>query len=356
MMTKKSQAEALLLSCIGTNGVWADPTRYRYQCWTRDLNLALLPALVAMGQTNAVLKHLVTLRSQQRPTGQIPILFLDDEHAWLEIKTTATRGKPSFMLQRYSQGELWNLTPGTTDSEMHYIIAVQEMVRALGSLGTALDSFHDRATEHAVGFIRKYRLNSNQLFVGCDWRDTMHLELGDKTLLTNNCLLYHAQVLLGMDKLAAVYRLIIQNTFFTNHQCVDYPGAGFEPLGAALAVLYDVADSEHYACILDGFAAADTPLGVATRCRHNPQSDKEAEVIERTDGVVVWPFVVGFVALALHKMGATGQAKTQFAKLAAHDGFHEWYDPADGVGYGASQQAWSAALFLRCCVVMGDPK
>ena len=34
----------LILSCMGKNGIWADATRYREQCWTRDLSLAMAPA------------------------------------------------------------------------------------------------------------------------------------------------------------------------------------------------------------------------------------------------------------------------------------------------------------------------
>jgi hypothetical protein len=188
---------------------------------------------------------------------------------------------------------------------------------------------------------------------GCDWRDTMHLELGHLPLLTNNCLLYRVYELSsssyysGKRKAAAIKRRILEvlcpaGTF------IGYPGSDrFDPLGGALAVLCDVAEPRHYEQLAASFESVDTAHGVTIKCRHNPAGPEEAEVIERTDGVVVWPFIVGFAALALHRMGRPDAARQQFNKLLALDGFREWYDPATGRGYGADAQLWSAALYAR---------
>jgi hypothetical protein len=74
---KITAATAVLRRCIGEKGVWADPSRYREQCWTRDLVLAIMPALIDIGEAGVVRKHLENLSLQQRQNGQIPILFLD---------------------------------------------------------------------------------------------------------------------------------------------------------------------------------------------------------------------------------------------------------------------------------------
>lgn len=128
----------------------------------------------------------------------------------------------------------------------------------------------------------------------------------------------------------------------------------FDPLGASLAVLHGFVNRDDYSKVLAGMQAVDTPCGVTIRCRHNPVDAREALVIDNTDGVVVWPFVVGFAVLALvHMHVQTGlpgyfvAARDQLRKLEALTGFYEWYDPRDGSGCGAKRQTWSAALYLR---------
>jgi hypothetical protein len=70
-------------------------------------------------------------------------------------------------------------------------------------------------------------------------------------------------------------------------------------------------------------------------------------VIDRTDGVVVWPFIIGFSILALQKMGEHELVEKQLEKLLKLRGFYEWYDPESGKGFGAREQLWGATLLLR---------
>jgi len=344
---KTMEAYAILYRCIGTNGVWADPTRYQSQCWTRDLALASMPLLLDMGRKRVVRTHLKNLSKRQRPNGQIPILFLDEVWPFLfdKARKSLRSGRISFMLGRFLKGRLWNLTPGTRDSEILYIIGMYEYaVRTKDRAGLKR---HARRIQKALYYIEG-NLMRDGLVIGCDWRDTMHKELGNKPLLTNNSLLYHAYRLMEETEKAEQLRNRINERLWTGEAYLDYPGSTrFDPLGGAFAVLYDVALEERYASLLASFRSVDTPRGIAIKCRHNPISKKEKEVIDRTDGVVVWPFVVGFTILALIKMGERAMAEEQFQKLLALDGFREWYDPATGKGYGAREQLWSAALFLR---------
>ena len=128
----------------------------------------------------------------------------------------------------------------------------------------------------------------------------------------------------------------------------DYPDAErFDPLGLALAVLNGVVGFESYSAILTAFSSVDSSFGVTIKCRHNPLNAEEAQMIEETDGVVVWPFVVGFVILASLKMQHENFAREQFNKLLMLEGFREYYDPRIGKGYGAAEQLWSATLFMR---------
>ena len=86
---------------------------------------------------------------------------------------------------------------------------------------------------------------------------------------------------------------------------------------------------------------------MTTECRHNPHLPSEAEVIDRTNGVVVWPFVVGFTILAALEMGEIRFAQEQFIKLHDLEGFAEWYDPEDGKRWGEYEQGWSVAMYIR---------
>lgn len=345
---KMNTARNILLSCIGTKGVYADPSRYRYQCWTRDFVIAILPALISSGIGYIATAHLENLSRLQRNSGQIPILFLD--RAWPFIRDKILRSwqskKLSFMLRRFFSGQLWNLTPGTRDSEILYIIGMFEYAK-----GTGDDSLLKRYAsniEKALSYVETSLVTSDGLVIGCDWRDTMERSLGDLALLSNNALLYHAYDLLGEVAKSSRLRARINEAFWTGETYLDYRGnPRFDPLGGAFAVLYGVVPEERYPAVAEGFRSVDTAHGITIRCRHNPVSEEERSVIDRTDGVVVWPFVVGFSILAMLKMGMRETALEQFEKLLALDGFREWYDPATGKGYGADEQLWSAVLLLR---------
>lgn len=349
---KTRTATAILQRCIGMKGVWADPTRYRFQCWTRDFVAAIMPVLLDSSDTRIVKTHLENLSVRQRFNGQIPILFLDRVLPFLlnKAKRSWRDRKLSFMLQRFLAGQLWNLTPGTRDSEILYIIGMHEYANHTGD-HTLLTKYAPQI-QNALGYIERNLMNDGLIF-GCDWRDTMERELGDKSLLTNNSLMYHAYQLMGEIEKADQLRKQINERLWTGSSYVDYPdNTRFDPLGGAFAVLYDVAPRERYASLVASFRSVDTSCGVTIKCRHNPISQEEGEVIERTDGIVVWPFVVGFSILALIKIGERVMAEDQFKKLLGLNGFREWYDPATGKGYGALEQLWSATLFLRSATAL----
>lgn len=359
---KVAGALAILRSCYGESGIWASPDRYRYTCWTRDLAYAIAPLLHEMGEHDLVLNHLRSLSQLQRPNGQVPMVFLDDEESWLHDKEhqEKKRGREPFMLKRYREGELWNLTPGTRDSEICYLLAVYEYVRATGDMEFLRVYGKNIADAHRY---IETNLMRDGLVVGCDWRDTMHEELGDKALLTNNALMMRVYRLMNhglragdlLESLDAV-SLISSG----DEGLRDYRGSDrVDPLG--LSFLRLIADkrlsmqrSFERAC-----RSVDSPNGVTIKCRHKPgaySGGDEAAVIEETDGVVVWPFVVGYTVLAALKLAPDEQtyefAREQFVKLHALEGFWEWYDPRTGKGYGAPAQLWSAALYLRAFFAM----
>jgi hypothetical protein len=169
--------------------------------------------------------------------------------------------------------------------------------------------------------------------------------LARKALLSNNAMWY--DVLLRSGKIDLARQ--VSNGIFarTCGALGDYDGSGApDPLGLALGVLSGPFGPAMYGDVIDLIRSVDSPRGVTILCKHNAYSAEEREVIERTNGVVVWPFVVGYAILALRKIGtpeALALADEQIAKLRGI-GCAEWYDPETGVGYGSPAQGWSASL------------
>lgn len=345
---KYDKALRILNGCVGSHGIWAGRARYARQNWTRDAALASMPALLELDRADIVRTHLANLARGQRRNGQVPILFLDGPagHARFladkAVKSVVSR-RMSFMLGRYLRGELWNLTPGTRDSEILFLLALGEYSYHDEAFVRGFDSEIAAAIRHVTG-----TLMPHGLALGADWRDTMEKELADKPLLTNNAALYRALTLHRKNELARALLARIRETHFPGDRILDYPGSDrYDPLGGALARLSGVADLRDDTLLMHMFRSVDSPLGVTIKCRHNPITEREAQVIEETDGVVVWPFVVGFAVLAACHMGERDFAEEQFAKLASHEGFAEYYHPETGEAFGEHEQLWSAVLYLR---------
>lgn len=352
-VNKIQDALGILNSCIGNQGIYAAPSRYAYQCWTRDFALAIQPVLSRVpGGVEAGERHLRSLAARQQSSGKLPIVFLDGalgvtNFLWAKTVKSIVDGKLSFMLRRYLTGHLGDLTPGTRDSELMFLLALAQRP---GPMPVDLSIAADKAR----AYIELNLLDANDMVLGADWRDTMEQELADQPLLSNNAI-WHG-ILDRAGEHARAYRLrnkLLARIGVGTGVLIDYPGSRrFDPLGGALAVLHGVANAEHDDWLVDCFKSVDTPCGVSVRCRHNPLNLTEGIVIDRTNGQVVWPFVVGFAAIALHRLGtpeARKLARAQLDKLLGLQGFYEWYDPANGQGYGAENQLWSAALTLRAC-------
>jgi hypothetical protein len=327
-------------------GVYASPDRYLYQCWTRDLALAIAPLLLAYGYVDIVRDHLLNLCMRQGNNGKIPILFLSDEKKW-RAKKVAERGENSFMVGRFDAGELGNLTPGTKDSEILFIIAMHEY--AYETDDWSLMEEFPNAIDQAMKYVVDYNMIDNGMVIGADWRDTMEKQLASKALLTNNALLVKALEFMDMSNSVRNLKTNIIKYFVRKNSIIDYLSGGDrpDPLGISLAVLYDVIPREMYPMVRDIIESVDTKCGVTIKCIHNPYSLGEEDVFAETRGEVVWPFVVGFTAIALEKMDYHEKAEQMLQKMEKLNGFYEFYDPRDGKGYGAKEQLWSAALYLR---------
>ncbi len=345
--TKLQDATQLLRECVGEQGMWADTHRYRYMCWTRDFVIASMHALPTIGRGDVAKRHLTELSLRQRHDGKIPIVFLDRTLPFLYNKTRESirDRRLSFTLSRWLKGGFENLTPGTRDSEILYLVGMMEFAHA--AQDESLLTRYSAQVQRAIAYIES-RLMKDGLVIGCDWRDTMEKELGDQPLLSNNALLYHAFVMLGMERKARLLRDRILETFVVNGRFIDRPKEHrFDPFGGALAVIYGIARWEHRHGIVESFREVDTPHGVTIRCRHNAYTPEEIAIINETDGVVVWPFIGYYSAVALHALGYEAFAADQYHKIRSLPGLWEWHHPQTGRGYGSPRQLWTAALLMH---------
>lgn len=373
VLKKIYEAASILNRSIGKQGIFAGSgLRYQNQYWTRDVALALIPAFRSLQNidknlcgnasvsSDKIKTHLYNLAKKQGRSGAIPILFSDfPELVKNKMKKCSWDGTclnvgSSFVLKRIFDGihgelekfpefsdfpedeqrGLYRLTPGTTDSELMFAFCM------LNELGDCT------AVRMAISYLEQNYVRDG-LHHGADWRDTMEVFFRDKPLLTNNALLYAVYKKKGDIEKAEALKQAIDRTFWTGETYLDYPGSDrFDPLGASLAVLHGLVPPERYGAVLDGFKSVDTAYGVTIKCRHNAYQPGEAEVIEKTDGVVVWPFVVGFTVLAAMEIDQQF-ALDQFEKMHKHEGFGEYYDPADGSQWGEPERGWSAAMYVR---------
>jgi hypothetical protein len=313
MSTEKyTQALNILQFCHGEHGIWASPHRYKYQCWTRDLAF-VLPSFVRFGGeqgVSLVQRHLRSLSERIDGSGKVPILFADDLWKLIEVKyrDALERNKSSFPMRRIIEegGEqgLYNLTPGTKDSEIMYLHAMLEFAQLTGDY-QLLNQYADQVFL-AYGYVKEYLMRDG-LVVGCDWRDTMEKELGDETLLTNNCLWYDVLSMISRlryysesddfvngvthsryrwfgpqcETEAVELKSLINERFFVDGAYQDRPNVQHvDPLGTSLAVLYNIVPPERYSAVVSALVQVNTSYGVTISCKHNPQTELEAVVIE----------------------------------------------------------------------------
>ena len=131
--------------------------------------------------------------------------------------------------------------------------------------------------------------------------------------------------------------------------------AGFMPLFAGIptaeqaADLYDYLESSAFCAMKDG------------RCYSIPNYSTEKEGFDRRSywRGPVWLNVNWMLADGLDRHGyheKAGAVRLDMLRLALKFGFHEYFDPFEGRGYGTDRFSWSAALILDTIARIDDKK
>lgn len=369
LVKKINEAKRVMAGCVGRNGLYASPERYRYTCWTRDFVYAGQDFL---GRSDGgigpvmVRRHLETLAAKQRPDGRVPVLFLDKTVPWLMMKLVhwIKNRRLSFMLKHYlAAGSIESFSPWTRDSEILFALGVGKLLTqpAAGTLDPDVRQRLICAAGGALAYVEK-NLMRDGLAIGSDWRDTRK-DLDGVALLTNNCWLTEAYRRLGHDHKADVLRQRIQAEFWIGTHFRDYVSRDgklartepdeFDTLGNALAILFGLATPEQAASILNRAEALASPYGYRLNTVTLPPRTKEeaASMKSCNQFGVVWPFIHGYMILAADHAGRRDLVRREIDKWLRLPGFYEWYDPQTGEGHGSSDQMWSAAMFLKAAAV-----
>lgn len=300
--------------------------------------------------------------------------------------------KPSFALKNFMEGTLENLTPGTRDSEIHYIRAILTLVKAhpekqeqlliefSGSIADALAYLFDNVIDPEDGLPR-----------GADSRDIFAEILYDAKVLTNAVFWYQTlELLLEFNFMAqreltrlkdSINKLLFQNEEFKPRDFIPGKRAALAftqpinptpvdkiitqdnpsfPLGQAadgqslaLAVIAGLIDPQYYDKVIDHFEAADSPIGVRVFAPISGKTEEETALLAQVKGQVVWPHVTWNIVRALIKMGterSLNMAEEQRDKLMKLGGCSEWYaiDPQTqkGIQGGDPQQGWAATTMI----------
>lgn len=356
-MTKEQEAIELVKSCWGELGVWASNDRYKHQCWTRDFCMTIFPIMnnpkSPLFEKNLIASHLEQIIKYQAKSGKIPILFLDNEKEFLKSKINKAikDGKMSFMLQRYLDDELYDLTPNTRDSEILFIIAAMEFVN------TSQEDFNPiflnrirYACKNALNYLENYVIKDDYLIKGGDWRDA-RIDLDDKQILTNAVHLYRVYQLMEKPDKAESVKQILQTKFWNGTYFVDYIGINdFDILGNTLCIQFGIATKEQTESIFQyAYDNLRTPFGYKFADTFLPPLSVEEQQIMNKHKAVIWTFISGFMIKVMLQFGSEKWKTIATEDIKNWDkqtGFNEWYDIEFGKGYGSKNQVWSACLYL----------
>jgi glycogen debranching enzyme len=350
---KIQEAKKVIESCIGKNGVWAGANRYRYQCWTRDF-IVSLPTLLDLGFSEISRKHFVNIFKRQNKNGEIPVLFADNfiKLLFKKIFDAIRKRRISFVLKRMIWPGLSKLSPGTRDVDALCILGLMEYAETTSD--KKLLERYRKQIDLALSYIDNNLIDQDGLLVGADWRDMLEDELKDKTLLSNNAILYELYKKIGRQNKAEALKEQINKKFWNGSYYIDHPKTNdFDTYGQSLAILFDIVPRDRYGSIVKKYKDVSMPFGFRINdIFPKPTTEEERRVVERIKSTtnqfnVVWPYINAFAILALRKIGEFDLANKQWESWNKLDGFCEWYDPETGQGFGDTKQLWSAALYLR---------
>lgn len=325
----------------------------------------------------------------------------DDAKILYELILKTTKIKPSFSLKKYIEGTLEYLTPGTRDSEIHFLKTLFHVMKYTQT--NILDDFLE-VIERSLKYITTNLINKDiGLPTGGDQRDVFSDIFYDAICLTN-CMFFleimnEIKNIISSDNHHEFNKIIIKvfnisndprkymNDYYDNlknniiktfvHEdyiqdfvCGDrakyenfmnplqpmpenvknliidnldfLQGKQPDPQSIALAILNDVISPTEYNKIIKILRSLDSLIGITTFIPMAGNNEKERELINKNNGRVVWPNVAWLVVEALIKMNTPNSlcfAEEQREKLLKYcsKDCREWYAVDGDESFGGGE-------------------
>lgn len=335
VQNKLEKAEQTIDMCKGKHGFYASGGYYKRQYWIRDMVYSI-DALLNHGDADQVKNHLAYTLRKQKKNGEIPARLIGFPPS---ISGSLRLLDPRLF---YPYTENHDSNPLMSIGLHRYVFFTNETV-------LLKQHFHD--IEKLSSYTRSL-LNAEGFLPGADWRDAMRRYAG-RCLFCNQVLLFIAERLSGHLDSADRLRDKINSAFWRDdvgfyrdyvEETGDHPV--FDSLGHALAILEELVPKKRIDVVVHAFDLASTEFGYRNISRSYPRKEcgQKPHMYQNS---AIWPFVHGYVILALVKAGFEERAREEFNKFTKLLGFNEWYSPTSGVPMGSQHQLFSAALYLR---------
>lgn len=351
-----ARAMEVLDKCSTPNGFFASPYYYN-AIYARDALITSLGGLVS-GKERYVqqwLKTMDTLMDRQSETGQIP-----------NCVDTFVPTRPRLVAF------------GAADASLWFALSLAYAEQLIGKR----PEFHEAASQ-AMAWLKCQDSHEDGLIEQQEATDWMDIIANRGHVLYSNVLYFAALELRENIKRAHLVREAI-NGFLWNDQAGYFRpwswkqehGAWFDTPGNLFAVAFGLADEEQTATILDYIDRNQLDEPRPIRTIHPPiqPEDRDWREYYRTEHELnlpdqyhnggSWPWVGGLYAAALVRAGRHEKARDTLYRLALMDKagreneweFNEWFHGITGEPSGATDQAWSAGMYVYayCCVRDGQ--
>ncbi|MCL5104928.1 MAG: glycogen debranching protein [Armatimonadetes bacterium] len=346
------KAKDVLDKCSTPNGLFASPYYYN-AIYARDALISSLGGLVS-GEERYVhqwRKTMDTLMDRQSLSGQIP-----------NCVDTFIPSRPRL------------IAFGAADASLWFVIT---LAYAEQLIGRRLE--FRQAASHAMVWLKSQDSHEDGLIEQQEATDWMDLIANRGHVLYTNVLYFAALELYGDIKRAHLVREAINGFlwnaemgYFRPYAWKQEHGEWFDTAANLFAVAFGLADNDQTASIFDYIdrSRLDSPHPIRTM--HPPllPGDKDWREYYRTEHELnmpdqyhnggSWPWVGGLYVAALVRAGRLDRARDALYKLALcnragreHEWeFNEWFHGITGEPRGATDQCWSAGMYVYayCCV------